>query len=144
MFEKPSFRSPVRRRRCIVPACGYYEWKTEGKEKTPHFIKARDDSVLFVAGLWERWNAKDGGEAIESFTVVTTEASGPLKSIHDRMPVILSLADCGAWLDPAISDPTDLKPLLRPAPADLLEFYPVSKAVNKPSNDGPDLIKRAG
>ncbi|MBK8914829.1 MAG: SOS response-associated peptidase [Phycisphaerales bacterium] len=139
---QPAFRDAFRRRRCIVPASGFFEWQRlmkDGKEvKLPHYIRRRDGRPLALAGLWDRWQGADG-VVVESFTIVTCEANELVRSLHDRMPVILDRADYGLWLDPA-SRPEDLLGLLRPCPAEWLMEGRVNPVVNNPRNDVPDCI----
>lgn len=137
---KPAFRDAFRRRRCIVPASGFYEWRPEGKGKQPYAINRRDGQPMAFAGLWERWRATVTHEVIESATIIVTDANEALVPIHDRMPVILlDEAEIETWLDPA-TPPDALKDLLRPCPADELVIYPVSRRVSSPANDDPQLI----
>lgn len=138
--SKPAFREALRRRRCLVPADGFYEWKKVGKSRQPYLFRPRDGHPLGLAGLWERWH--DGPLTLESFTLLTTEANETLEPIHDRMPVILPPASFARWLDPANENPEELVPLLAPCPADLLESLPVSTLVNDPTNEGAALIDR--
>jgi putative SOS response-associated peptidase YedK len=133
----PAFREAFRRRRCLVPASGFYEWKKVASGKQPYFIGMRDGSPLAFAGLWERW--KQGETAVESFTIVTGEPSSLIAAIHDRMPAILQPDDYDAWLSAA--DPAILRPLLQPFPAQLLQAYPVSARVNSVKNDDAALIE---
>ncbi|HVM81646.1 MAG TPA: SOS response-associated peptidase [Stellaceae bacterium] len=140
--EKPSFRSAFRRRRCLVPADGFYEWRPEGTRKQPYLIARRDREPFAFAGLWERWTPKEG-DAIDSFTIVTTDANALLRPLHLRMPVILAPEDCGRWLDPDAVE-GDLLPLLRPAPEKWLGYAPVSPRVNAASVDDPALIETTG
>ena len=100
--DKPSFRSAFRSRRCLVLADGFFEWQTEGGRKQPFYFRARGGEAFAIAGLWERWSR--GGEAVESCTLITTEANDLVRPSHDRMPAILSRGDYEAWLDPAIQD----------------------------------------
>ncbi len=138
---KPAFRSAFRKRRCLIPASGFYEWQQQGKQKQPMYIRLRDHHPFAFAGLWEHWDPKDG-EPIESCTIVTTEANEFMQRIHHRMPVILTPEDYEVWLDPVVQQLEGLQYLLRPSP-DLLrrysavemEAYPVSKMVNNPRND---------
>jgi putative SOS response-associated peptidase YedK len=134
----PAFREAYKRRRCLIPADGFYEWQTIGETKQPMLIRRRDLAPFAFAGLWERWQAK-GGEPIESCTIVTTTANRTLAPIHGRMPAILAPADHGRWLDPA----GDGQALLRPAPEDWLEAVPVSMRVNSPRNDDAACIEPA-
>jgi putative SOS response-associated peptidase YedK len=136
---KPAFRRAVRRSRCIVPASGFYEWREEGGKKSPHFIRLKDSSPIFFAGLWERWKSPQG-EAVDSFTILTTQANSLISSLHERMPVILKPEATPLWLDSETTDPDRLKSLYLPHPADLMEMWPVSPLVNSPRNDFPEMI----
>ena len=136
--EKPAYRSALARRRCLVPAAGFFEWKKVGKAKVPHWIHPADGGALAFAGLWEVWRPKDA-EPIHTFTILTTAASADVAGLHDRMPVILDADGRAAWLSPGASV-EDLTPLLRSAPEGTLRAHAVSTAVNRPTYDGPDLI----
>lgn len=140
LLEKPAFRSLVPRRRCIIPADGYYEWKVlPDKRKQPYRI-VLEDGLAGLAGLWDRWVSPEG-EMIDSFTIITTEAVGPVSSIHDRMPVILRPEAESAWLDADLRDPITAVEMLVPR-TEALSFYPVSTLVNSPRNDVPQCIER--
>jgi putative SOS response-associated peptidase YedK len=139
LAEKPSFRDALRRRRCIVVADGFYEWKKEGTRKRPLWIRPRGGGVLAFAGLWDTWRSPDG-EVLDTCTIVTTRANGTMAPFHERMPVILPPAAWDRWLDPAPADPASFADLLGPAPDDLLEVREVSTRVNSPANEGPDLL----
>lgn len=141
LATKASFRTAFRKRRCLVPADGFYEWLKSPGGKTPIRIAPADGGLFAFAGLWERW-ADPAGDELLTFTIVTTDANEMLKPIHDRMPVILDRAAEGRWLDPDL-DPGKLQDLIRPAPPERLIAYPVSKRVNSPRNDDPSLIRRA-
>ncbi|MBZ0274071.1 SOS response-associated peptidase [bacterium] len=119
---KPSFREAFRRRRCLVPAAGFYEWKKDGAKKIPHFIRREDEGMMMFAGLWEHW--EKGDEAIDSYTIITTDALPGLRELHDRMPVIVSPNDFDAWLDPSVSDADRLAPIVRPNDDGGLVYYP--------------------
>ncbi len=139
--EKPSFRSAFRTRRCLVIADGFYEWKKEGKEKRPCYIRAQDGQPFAFAGLWESWEDRQApGTVVESCTIITTEANELLRPVHERMPVILSPGDYDLWLDPQEKETQRLLSLLRPAAAGLLTLYPVSLTVNKVTNEGPECV----
>lgn len=141
--EKPSFRTPFKRHRCIVPAIGFYEWKKgAGTTKVPHFIHRKDDTPLVFAGLWDRWDQQNG-DILHSFTILTTRPNGLMKPIHDRMPVILSEKDEAKWLKVNEHDPEHLLPLLEPCDSDLIEAYPVSAEVNSVAHDGEGCIVHA-
>lgn len=139
--EKPSFRSAFRQRRCLVVADGFYEWQQQEnkKQKQPYYFRFKDESPFAFAGLWERWEDPNGKE-IQSCTLLTTEANDLMRPIHHRMPVILSPKDYELWLDPEVKKPELLQPLLHPYPTEEMTAYPVSKLVNKPTNDSADCI----
>lgn len=145
LAEKPSFRSAYRRRRCMIIADGFYEWKRESdsKSKTPYYIHMEDNKPFAFAGLWERWFDSDGSE-IKSCTIITTEPNETVAQLHNRMPAILLPDDYDAWIDPDEKDPDALSAILFPYPLADLGFHPVSKVVNNPSNDVPDCIRPAG
>ena len=136
--EKPTYRQAFRRRRCLIPADGFYEWQSIGKGKQPYGIAPADGAPFALAGLWERWERD--GQVLESCTILVTQANALLAPLHDRMPVILDPADEARWLDPALTDPAALRPLLVPCPPERLRLWPVSSAVNDPRHEGPDLI----
>ena len=138
---KPTFKNAFRRRRCLIPADGFYEWKQLGpKEKQPYFIHRLDDKLFAFAGLWEGWRGPDGS-SLESCAIVTTDTNRRLAELHDRMPVVLEREDYAEWLDPTNEDVESLQRLLMPAPDDFFEIRPVSKSVNSPRNDGPDCLE---
>jgi putative SOS response-associated peptidase YedK len=133
------FRQAFARRRCLIPADGFYEWKKMGKAKQPMFIHRRDDELFRFAGLWERWTPP-GAEPVETMTIITTTPNPLMDLIHDRMPVILRPEDCDRWLNPKTS-PADAQAMLKPCDPDELEAYPVSKLVNSPRNDDPSCCE---
>ena len=136
--EKPSFRSSFRRRRVLVPANGFYEWKKERRGKQPYFIHRKDGNPLAMGGLWESW---EGGEGyLETYTILTTQAVPPLMSLHDRMPVIISAENIDIWLDPD-ADIAHIKKILTAREEDF-EIFPVSKRVNHAGNEGAELLTR--
>jgi putative SOS response-associated peptidase YedK len=139
--EKPAFREAFKRSRCLIPADGFYEWKREGKGKQPFFFSLRDGRPFGFAGLWDRWRGQDG-KVIESCTILTTEANEVLRSVHDRMPVILHPETYNVWLEQDVRAIESLKELLGPYPASEMTSYPVSAQVNSPRNQGEDLIAR--
>lgn len=137
--EKPSFRNALRRRRCILPCSGYYEWKKLEKRKQPYWIHMKEAPLFALAGLWEIWDSPEGG-TIESCTVLTQDANEATREIHDRMPVILLPEEYDAWLDPDQQDgPTALK-RLSPLANDLLEATPVSSYVGNSRHEGPQCL----
>ena len=125
--EKPSFRNALRRRRCLVLADGFYEWQRVGKSKRPMRIVMRSGEPFAFAGLWETWRDPEG-TVIPSCTIITTTPNDLLKSIHNRMPVILEVEDF--WLDESVDDPATLTSVLTPYPAEEMEVYEVSSGVN--------------
>ena len=138
--EKPAFRNAMKRRRCLVPADGFYEWKPAGRGKQPYYIRAKSGAPLAFAGLWETWMGPNG-EEVDTATIVTTRANRTLSSIHDRMPVIIPPEAFDLWLDGANVDAVTASALIAPAPEDLLEAYPVSTAVNRTANDNAKLLE---
>ncbi len=143
VWEKPSFRNPLRYRRCLVPANGFYEWKaTPGeKRKTPYLFTLKDRPLFSFAGLWEVWNDRDGGE-LYTFTILTRAANTFMKPYHARMPLILQKEQEGDWLNHAHYRPEELDPVLH-AGAVELQAVPVSTRVNQVSNDDPECIRPA-
>lgn len=137
--DKPSFREAFERRRCLVPADGFYEWKKGGGAKIPYWIHPRDGGVISFAGIWERWS-RPGAEPRHTFAILTTDASEDVAPIHDRMPVVVGPADRERWLDRS-ADPRELLDLLRPPPAGTLVSHAVSKRVNRPAEDDAGLIE---
>ena len=141
LADKPSFRTPLRRQRCLVPASGFYEWQKADAVKTPYYVHLTSGELFGFAGLWDRWHDPQGQE-IQTYTIVTTAPNELVAPIHNRMPVILPRDAEEAWLDPHNHDPDFLTALLRPYPAEQLEAYPVSSAVNSIANSDERLIAR--
>lgn len=138
--EKPSFRAAFKRRRCLIPANGFYEWqRTEGKKQPYYFYLAENQPFAF-AGLWEHWQDASGSE-IHTCTIITTTANDLMEPIHDRMPVILEPEDYDQWLDLELQDPGQLQPLLRPYVLSNLRCHAVSSKVNRPQSDDPECIE---
>jgi putative SOS response-associated peptidase YedK len=133
----PMFRAAFARRRCLVPAAAFYEWKATPAGKEPFAITRGDGDPLAFAGIWEGWRAPDG-EVLRTFAILTTAANRQMSALHDRMPVILERETWPMWVGEQDGDPT---PLLRPADEGLLRIWPVSKAVGNVRNDTPDLLK---
>ena len=139
--SKPSFRSAFKKRRCLVLADGFFEWKKINDGKQPYYMTLEDESPFCMAGLWEKWNDKTSGETIETCTVITTEANEFMSELHDRMPVILDKSDYGVWLDNEFQDAGHLESLLCPMAEGELKKRPVNKIVNRPVNDSPECIE---
>ncbi|MEF3273222.1 MAG: SOS response-associated peptidase [Chloroflexus sp.] len=139
VLDKPAFRNAFRRRRCLLPASGFYEWQTTPTGKQPFYFTPLDDDVMTFAGLWDQWRAPDG-TLIESCAILTTAANGVVAPIHDRMPVILPPELTDLWLDP-MADAARLYDLCLAPPPVALGVYPVSKAVNQVRNDSEALIR---
>jgi putative SOS response-associated peptidase YedK len=131
---KPAFRDALRARRCIVPVDGFYEWKGARGERTPYLFRRADRALFGLAGLYERWLG-EGGEVVDSCTILTTEANDLMRAFHDRMPVVLARDDYSRWLDRETEDVARLSPLLVPCPNDWLTPVPVSRRINDPKND---------
>ena len=162
---KPAYQRAFAKKRCIIPADGFYEWKVVGPPSTPKgrpkkqpmFVHRRDGEPLAFAGLWEVWKVPEGPDGqrpdaaaidgvgddgwLRSCVIVTTSANDMLSPIHERMPVLLPESAWADWLDPANEDTDALRGLLVPAPDDILEVWPVSSAVNKADNNTPDLVR---
>jgi putative SOS response-associated peptidase YedK len=137
--EKPAFRSAFRKRRCLVVADGYYEWRAVGAQKQPYLIAAANGAPFGMAALWETWADPAGGAPLESCVIVTRESAGVVRDIHARMPAIVAPDDYAAWLDPASADVAALETLLTGEPRVALVAHPVSRRVNNPRNEGPEL-----
>jgi putative SOS response-associated peptidase YedK len=138
--EKPAFRNAMRRRRCLFPADGFYEWKHDGGRKRPFCIRRRDRAPIAFAGLWETWCGPNG-EEMETAAIVTTAASPDIASLHDRMPVIVQPDAFDLWLDCDRVDALTAAALLAPPRPGVLEACEVSPAVSRTANDGPELIE---
>lgn len=146
--SKPAFRAAFKRRRCVVPVSGFYEWKkmsegaARGKSgkpvKQPYYIYPAEGKILALAGLWESWDHGDG--PLETFTIITTTPNAMMAELHDRMPVVLDGAGVAGWLDPELGK-DDALALLAPAPGGTLDCREVGTAVNRAGNDGPELIE---
>ena len=133
------FRDAFRRRRCLVVADGFYEWRREGRRRQPYLVRLRSHRPMALAGLWERWRPREG-EPLLTGLVITCPATGRLAAIHDRMPVILDREATARWLDPALDDEA-LRALLAPAPDEELEIGAASLLVNSPRNDSPACLE---
>ncbi len=137
--EKPAFRSSFRKRRCIVVADGFYEWKKVAGPKQPYLLRPRGGPLFALAGLWDRWGR--GEEALETYAILTTEPNGVVAPIHRRMPAVLSPEHWAAWLDPELEDPARVGAMLGPCPEEWIEALPVSTYVNNPANDSPRCVE---
>jgi putative SOS response-associated peptidase YedK len=143
LFEKPSFRDAAKKRRCLVIADGFYEWRATVKgKKTPVYVRLKSKEPFGFAGLWERWNSPEG-QIIQTCTIVTTKPNELIKPIHNRMPVIVPRELEELWLDPSPRTDRELESILQPYTAEEMEFFEVSPLVNSPTNDGPECIKPA-
>jgi putative SOS response-associated peptidase YedK len=141
--DKPLFRAALRKRRCLVPASGFYEWLALAgeKRKQPYCFRPGDERPWAFAALWERWQGPDG--PVESCAILTTGANELVRPVHDRMPVILPRQHWAAWLDPQAQDAAAVAPLLLPYPAHAMRAYPVGPMVSNPRNDGPECLTAA-
>ena len=136
----PSFREAFRKRRCIIPADGFYEWRGPKGEREPLWIHPKGGKLLRFAGLYEAWR-KESGQYETTFTIITCPPNAAMASIHNRMPVILADKEADDWMNRHDPDPLSLKRLLAPAPDDLLVIQPASPLVNNVRNEGPELLK---
>jgi putative SOS response-associated peptidase YedK len=138
--QKPAFRAAFRKRRCLVPADGFFEWQMTDTGKQPWYIHAADGAPLALAGLWELWDPPGGDAPLASCAIITTRANEFMRPLHDRMPVVLDTDGREAWLDQA-TPPDRLEELLAPAAESALEAWPVSRRVNSPFNEDPSLVE---
>ena len=149
VHEKPAFRGAFARRRCLLPADGFYEWRPEGGAKQPYHLRMPGGELFALAGIWERWSEGDaggngedgGGRTVESCAILTTDAAPEIAGLHDRMPVIVPPEAYDRWTDRSITDREPLQDILASPDETPLEYYPVSRRVNSPSHDGPDCIE---
>lgn len=142
LVEKPSYRNAFRRRRCLIPADGFYEWMQQpgSKAKTPMLIRMQSGKPFAFGGLWELWNSPDGSQIL-SCAIITTAPNPLMAAIHNRMPLILPETAYDAWLDPGEARGDALQALLQPYPPQEMEAFPVSTLVNSPANDVPDCVR---
>ena len=136
----PAFRSSIKKRRCLVPATGFYEWMKQKGRKTPYYCHLKDDAFFAFAGLYDRWRSPDG-TILLSFTIVTTSPNALISKAHNRMPVILRREDEAQWLSPGPLDAIDLKRIFMPYPAGLMEMYPVSPSVGNPRVESEEFVR---
>jgi putative SOS response-associated peptidase YedK len=139
--DKPMFKSLMRHRRCIVPANGFYEWQARGGAKQPYFIHPEDHDLFLFAGLWDEAPAGPDGAPIQSFTILTTDATAAMATIHDRMPVVVPDDAVPDWLDRRETEVEPLEAVLRVAVDTPIDLVPVSTAVNSPKNNSPELLE---
>lgn len=140
LAEKNTFKRPFKSRRCLVVADGFFEWRKNNGAKTPMYIRLKSHKPFGFAGLYDIWKSPEG-EAVASCTIITTEANDVLKAIHDRMPVVLAKRNYGEWLDPQNEQIEKLETLLVPYSGKDMEAYEVSRLVNKPDNNVPEVIE---
>jgi putative SOS response-associated peptidase YedK len=139
--EKPTYRTPFKQRRCLIPADGFYEWKVVNGNKIPHHIRMRDSSVFAFAGLWDHWEGE--GETLDSCTIIVMPANEVMKPLHERMPAIIAPTHYDLWLDSRITDKQEIMQYLNSAPSSQLTAYPVSSWVNSPKNNDERCIQPA-
>lgn len=139
--KKKSFQKPFKSQRCIVPASGFYEWKTTDSGKYPHFIQRKQSGLMHFAGLWETWEDPENEETVHSYTIITTDANAPMEELHDRMPALLLPEEFDTWLNPSNHDTNSLQDLIRPWPDDDIEFFRVNDEVGNVRNNRPDLLE---
>jgi putative SOS response-associated peptidase YedK len=141
VFDKPSFRQAVRRRRCLLPASGFYEWQATPAGKQPWYISSNNEPWLALAGLFEAWRPDEASPWLLSCSVITTEPNALMAPIHDRMPVIVPPEHWAAWLSREVLEPSAIVPHLRPYPAERMRAWPVSRAVSRGTAEGEALME---
>lgn len=151
VHRKPAFREAFARRRCLLPADGFYEWRREGEAKQPYHVRLPDGGLFAFAGIWDRWTedpradhpggATGADGPVASCSILTTDAAPGIEDLHDRMPVIVPRGEYGRWLDRSIRDRGPLEDLLEPPGRTALEYYAVSRRVNSPANDDPSCVE---
>jgi putative SOS response-associated peptidase YedK len=141
--DKPSFRAAMRHRRCLVPADGFYEWTGAAGAKRPHLVRPREGGPMGMAGLFEHWQGADGSE-IETMAILTVAANRSMSALHDRMPAIIAPANFDAWLDCRSGSSQGISEMLAPAPEDYLDIVEVSRKLNNPRNEGPQVQEPVG
>jgi len=137
--RRPMFRNLIATRRCLIPVDGFYEWRTTPSGRHPHYVRLAENAPMLLAGLWDRWRHGDA-PALESFTILTTQANELVAPVHDRMPAIIAASDAGTWLEGR--EAAGIQSMLKPFPAEEMIAYPVSRRVNAARNEGADLIER--
>lgn len=141
LAEKPTYRTPFKRQRCLIPADGFYEWKVINGKKIPHYIRMKKGEVFAFAGLWDYWEGE--GQSLTSCSIIVKPANEAIKPIHDRMPAIIAPAHYDLWLDPRIEEKSEIMSFLNSAPSSGLIYYPVGTWVNSPKHDDESCIQRA-
>lgn len=141
--EKRSYKAAFQSRRCIVPISGFYEWKREGKTKTPYAISLVDEPIMSIAGIWEHWESPENGDIVESFSIVTTSANEFMQQIHTRMPVILNPEQEDIWLGKENVSSTELKQIMTPCSPGILQSRRISSLINSPRNNSPAVLEAA-
>lgn len=136
--EKPSYKDPLRKQRCLIPATGFYEWQHSPEGKLPYYIHPTDQQLFAFAGLYSVWQNPQGGQ-LKTFTIITTVANDLIHSIHSRMPVILTPEDEQTWLD-SDSSLSQLNRVMKVYPSQKMQLHPVSRKINNPESEGPELI----
>ena len=142
LLEKPSFKQAVQKRRCLIPANGFYEWGRKGKLKVPMWIQFKSREPFAFPGLWDCWIDRETGKPLYSFTIIRTRANALLSPIHNRMPVIYDRIMGRHWLNQTVRDPLGLSLIMQPLSSEKLEAYEVSTLVNSPDNDSPECVRR--
>ena len=140
--EKPTYRTPFKRKRCLIPADGFYEWKQTAENKVPHHIRMKDGKVFAFAGLWDHWEGE--GQTMDSCTIIVMPSNEVMEPIHERMPVIIAPAHYDWWLDPRVTDKQEIMQHLTSAPSSQLTAYPVSTWVNSPNHNDERCIQPTG
>jgi putative SOS response-associated peptidase YedK len=139
--EKPSFRNAFARRRCLLPADGFYQWQAAGRQKQPFLLRRPDRGLFAIAAIWETWSGMDGSE-IDTVGMLTTDANGTLAALGDRSPIIIEKEAVSLWLDP-LTRPANAAMLLHPPPAEIFELVRIGHYVNRADNEGPQVQERA-
>jgi putative SOS response-associated peptidase YedK len=141
LTSSPAFRDAFRRKRCLVPVDGFYEWHRVGTARRPFAIARADGRPLALAGLWSGWHDPAADRVVRTFTIITSRPNDQMAGLHDRMPVIVPGDAWAPWLDPALEDPSELHALFEPSDDIALRIWPVSPLVNNVRNDGPELVE---
>lgn len=145
LFEKPSFREPIMKKRCIVPSTGYFEWRHEGNKKIPFYIYLKDEPIFSMAGIYDRWLNRETGEEHHTFSIITTDTNPLTDYIHNtkhRMPAILSKEDEEKWLDASLSK-AEIRSLLKPFDADQMDAYVIKNDFIRKSTSDPSILEKA-